>query len=148
MTSLSHTHLLLGLFTLRASLDYNEEVYWSRILGEWNNRIGYVMGSSSVGVYTTAMTSPVENFKHEWEINMVVHMAPLLATRVLKESSFLSNPKLSDKKLDLRTIPTWGFSSFFLFFFFFFSPHLVHHTNRCLVSSWLKLLPDQCTSSL
>ena len=40
--------------TLRAGLDYGEEVHKSRIIGEWSNLIGYTLGSSLVGVYTTA----------------------------------------------------------------------------------------------
>ena len=30
--------------------------------------IGYEMGSSLIGVYATPETSPVENFKHEWDM--------------------------------------------------------------------------------
>ena len=52
-------------WSLRAGLDYGEEVHWSRTLRERSNIIGYKMGCSLVGVYTTAKTSPVENFKHE-----------------------------------------------------------------------------------
>lgn len=48
--------------SLRAALDYNEEVHELRILEEWSNMIGYGMGSSLVGVYSTTMTSLVENF--------------------------------------------------------------------------------------
>ena len=44
--------------TLRAGFDYAKEVHQSRILGEWSNAIGYKMGSSLVGVYTTTKTSP------------------------------------------------------------------------------------------
>ena len=60
---------------LNASLDYGVEVHQSRMLGEWNNMIGYEMGSSLSRVYTTAKISPVENFKHEWKNDMVATMA-------------------------------------------------------------------------
>ena len=47
-----------------AGLDYGEEVHWSRILGEWSNMIGYKMDSSPARLYTTAKTSPMENYEH------------------------------------------------------------------------------------
>jgi len=50
--------------TLRAGLDYGEEVHRSRISGEWSNMIGYDISSSHAEVYTTANTSLVENCKH------------------------------------------------------------------------------------
>ena len=68
---------------------------------------GYEMGSSLVGVYTMAKTSPVENFNHEWKNNnMIANMATFLARVVLCRSSFLSNLKPSYKKLDLQRTPT------------------------------------------
>ena len=50
--------------TLRACLDYNEDVHRSRILGERRNMIGYEMGSSLAEVYSTTKASPVKNLKH------------------------------------------------------------------------------------
>jgi len=50
--------------SLRADLDYGEEVQQSRTLGEWANLIGYKMGSSLAKVYTLTKISMVENFKH------------------------------------------------------------------------------------
>ena len=52
-------------FQLRTNVDYIEEVQCSRILGEWNNMVGFELGSSRAGVYTTAKPSPVEKFKHK-----------------------------------------------------------------------------------
>ena len=49
---------------LKSALDYGNAVHGSRILGEWSITIGYKMGSSPAKVYTTAKTSPAENFKH------------------------------------------------------------------------------------
>ena len=49
-------------------LDYSEEVHQSRFLGGWSNMIGYRVGSSLARVCTTAKTSLVENFKHEWKM--------------------------------------------------------------------------------
>ena len=51
--------------------------------------------------------SPVENFKHERQNNMVVNMATLFARGILRRSSFLDNLKSSDKQLGLRRTPTW-----------------------------------------
>ena len=34
-----------------------------RIAREWSNMIGYVLGSSLAGVYTTVKTFPMKNFK-------------------------------------------------------------------------------------
>ena len=50
--------------TLKAGLDYNMEVHWSSILGEWSNTIDYNMGSSPPGVQTMTKTSPMKTFKH------------------------------------------------------------------------------------
>ena len=55
---------------LKASLNYNEEVYQSRNLGEHSNMIGHEMGSSLTTVYSTTKTSQVENFKHGWKIDI------------------------------------------------------------------------------
>ena len=54
----------MDLFGLRVSLDCSEEVHRARILGEWSNMIGYIMGSSSSGVYARVGNSPVVNVKH------------------------------------------------------------------------------------
>jgi hypothetical protein len=51
----------------KVGLDYGEEVHRSRILGEWSNMVGYKMGLSLAGVYTTAKTCPMENFKYGWK---------------------------------------------------------------------------------
>lgn len=50
--------------SLRTALDYGEEVHELRILEEWSNMIGYGMGSSLAGVYSTAKAFLVENFQH------------------------------------------------------------------------------------
>jgi hypothetical protein len=54
----------MDLFGLKAGLDCNEEVHRARILGEWSNMIGYIMGFSSFVVYARARNSPVVNGKH------------------------------------------------------------------------------------
>ena len=82
---------------------------WSRILEEWSNLIGCKMSSSPIGVYTTAKTCPVENFKHRWKNDIVTNIATfVLLGGVFQKSSFLGNLKPSDKKLDPRKTPTWG----------------------------------------
>ena len=60
-------------------MGYSEEVHWSRSLGEWSNIVGYEMEILMVGVYTTAKTFAVENFKHGRNHDMVVNMTTLLA---------------------------------------------------------------------
>ena len=123
--------------SLRADLDYGEEVQQSRTLGEWANLIGYKMGSSLAKVYTLTKISMVENFKHGWKIDMVVNMPTLFAKEVLWKSSFLGNLKPSNKNLGLRRTLNWGI----LLMFF----QLVCHT-KLLTLSWATSL-DWCTSS-
>ena len=62
-TPIFEWHVWLGV-SLRAVLDYGEEVHGLRILEEWSKMIDYEMGYLLAGVYTTAMTSLVENLKH------------------------------------------------------------------------------------
>ena len=65
------------------------------------------MGYSHAMVYTTAKTSPVDDFKHGWQNDMATNMAILFAKGGLWRSSFLGNLKPSDKKLGLWRTPTW-----------------------------------------
>ena len=44
--------LTLFVVPLRVASDYVAEVHQPRIIGEWNNMIGYKMGSSLAKVYT------------------------------------------------------------------------------------------------
>ena len=62
-TPIFEWHVWLGV-SLRAVLDYGEVVHGLRSLEEWSNMIGYKMGYLLAGVYTTTMTSLVENLKH------------------------------------------------------------------------------------
>ena len=64
---------------LKVGLDNGEEVHWSRILGEWSNMGGYKMGSSPAGVYTTAKSSLVKNFKDGWKNDMASHTGTSLS---------------------------------------------------------------------
>ena len=91
---------------LRASLDYNEEVHQSIILGGWSNMIGSENGFFTSQGTLWPKTSPVENFKYGWKIDMVANKATFFARGVLKRSSFLGNLKPSDKKLHLWRTPT------------------------------------------
>lgn len=51
------SHLELG-------LDYGKEAHRSRVFGKFGgNMVGYKMGSSLVGVYTTVESFVVESFK-------------------------------------------------------------------------------------
>ena len=84
-----------------ANLDCGEEVHRSRILGEWSNMTSYKMFVPKDEAYTTAMTSPVENFKHGWKYDMGVNLATLFTKGILWRSSFLGNFKPLDKKLSL-----------------------------------------------
>ena len=114
---------------VRAGLDYDEVVQWSRILGEWSNMIGYKLGSSLAKVYTMAKSSQAKIFEHEWKDDMAANMATLYARAILWRPSFSSNLKPLNKKLALQRIPTWGFSKIEIIIFCL---HLVCHTNHCL----------------
>jgi hypothetical protein len=92
----------MDLFGLKAGLDCNEEVHRARILGEWSNMIGYIMGFSSFVVYARAWNSPVVNGKHGWKNDMVANMATFFCSGSSMRSSFLGNLKPLDKKLDLH----------------------------------------------
>jgi hypothetical protein len=52
---------------------------------QYNEMIGYEMGSSLVEVYTLVKTSPVDNFKHELRNDM----ATLFCSRSYLEVKFL-----------------------------------------------------------
>ena len=102
-----------------------------KFLGKWSNTIGYELGSSPAGVYTTAQTSPVENFEHEWKIDVTINMATLFSVRVLRRSSFSGNLKSSDKT---------HLEAFKFNFNFDLFGHLAgHDTNRCLKQPCLGL---------
>jgi hypothetical protein len=47
----SHNFIVMALGScVKWPLDYNEDVLWSRLLGEWSNMIGYKMGSYPIGI--------------------------------------------------------------------------------------------------
>ena len=71
---------------LRVGSDYNEEVQWSRISGEWSNMFGYKMGSS-----------PAKDKILTWLTNMTT----IFAKEVLLRSRLLGNVKPVDKKFGL-----------------------------------------------
>ena len=106
---------VMGSMTLRVSLDYSEEVQPSRIFREWNNMIGYEMYSSPAGSYTTAKTSPVDNFKHGWNNDIAVNMNIIFARGVHWRSSVLGNLEPSNKKPDLWRTTTHGILIYCLF---------------------------------
>jgi hypothetical protein len=69
-TPIFEWHVWLGV-SLRAALDYGEEVHGLRILEEWSSMIDHEMEFSLARVYTKAMTSLLENLKHERKHDMV-----------------------------------------------------------------------------
>lgn len=93
--------ILIGLdANLVTCLDYGEEAHRLRIPIGWSNMTGYKTGSSPAKVYTTAKTSPVENFKYGWRNDMVVNMATILFVKgVFSQSYSLSYLKPSTKYL-------------------------------------------------
>ena len=91
--------------TPRASLDYIEEVPRSRIVGIRSTRIGYEIGSSLAGVYTTSKTFSREPQAWTKNNNMIGNMAMLFAWGTFRWSSFLDNLKPLDKKLGIWRTP-------------------------------------------
>ena len=63
--------------------------------------IGYKTCASPTRVYTTAKSSLVKNFKHEWKYDVDANMATHFARGVLRRSSFLGNFEPPNKKLGL-----------------------------------------------
>jgi hypothetical protein len=62
--------------------NHSGEVHWCRIIIEWSNIIGYMLGSSPVRVYTTANLgqdfSNEELSIYEYKNDMDANMATLL----------------------------------------------------------------------
>jgi hypothetical protein len=78
--------------------------------------IAHKMGSSRAGMYTTAKTSPVGNFKHGSENDMVINMATLFLNGAPLQSSFLGQSQTLDMKLGLRELQLEAFLICFCFF--------------------------------
>ena len=109
-------------------------------MGEWSHMIGYGMSSSLAGFYTTAKTSPVKNFKHGWNNDMVSNMATLFAKGVLHRPSVLG------KALEKKTWPSENSNLRFIYISPILSTIPNFASNKLVCG--LKLLVDWCTSSL
>ena len=99
--------------------------------------IGYKMGSSPAGVYTTAMTSPMEHFKHECQ-----HGNPFLSGNLYESQVCWAtlNPltrNLNSRELQLET-----------FFRFFLPSYPPHQPSPQIALPWGDFLTGRCTSSI
>ena len=77
----------------------------------WRNTIGCKMGLSVAGVYTTAKTSPMENFKYGWKkLTWWPTWQIFLARGVLQRSCFLGNLKPHTRNLVFGELQLEAFS--------------------------------------